>query len=557
MRHPTQTRKFVRIVVMNLFCVPGMITAANTVQAPGSGGPYRIAGVVVSKTDGNALARARIVVRDVKNSDKFESMITAEDGKFEFTGVPAGKYSLSGAKRGFISAAYDQHDGYSTALVTGAGVDTENLILKLSPDALISGAVFDEAGDPVRHASVTLYFEDHRDGIDQIHMSRGAQTDDLGAYELTGLIPGTYFIAASGRPWYAIHPPSDHNQSGSKQSSSSTPAFDRSLDVAYPVTYFADVIDADSATPIVVRGGEHVQLDIHLNPVPSLHLVFHLPADRRNGFSFPRLETPTFDGSAYAQTSFARIGTGDWEITGIPAGRYNIQFPGSGSSPGSQLDGVNLTKDGQEIDASAAQSFSTVKVSVQFSGEPAVPKGIAIGLRAKSRTRDRWHNVDSKGSVEFEQISPGKYELVVAGSGKRYSISQLIADSAEVSGHVINIAAGALLSLSVTVTAGSVDVQGTVKRAGKPFAGAMVVLIPKDPQSNHDLFRRDQSDLDGTFDLRGVVPGSYSVVAIENGWDLNWAEPDVIAGYAKHGQKIQVGAQSGPLNLPDIRLQSR
>jgi len=169
-----------------------MVTAqiVNAVQAASSGGPYRIAGVVVAKSDGNPLARARIVVQDVKNSEKFESMITAEDGKFEFTGVPAREYSLRGAKRGFISAAYDQHDAYSTAIVTGAGFDTENLVLKLSPDALISGAVLDEAGDPVRRASITLYVEDHPDGISQIHMWRGAQTDDLGVYEVTGLTPG-------------------------------------------------------------------------------------------------------------------------------------------------------------------------------------------------------------------------------------------------------------------------------------------------------------------------------------------------------------------------------
>ncbi|HKF57172.1 MAG TPA: carboxypeptidase-like regulatory domain-containing protein [Blastocatellia bacterium] len=159
--------------------------------------------------------------------------------------------------------------------------------------------------------------------------------------------------------------------------------------------------------------------------------------------------------------------------------------------------------------------------------------------------------------AEFE-ISAGKYDVVVVGPGKRYSISQLSAEGAEVVGHVINLAAGASPSLSVTVTAGGVAVRGTVKKAAKPFPGAMVVLIPRDPQGNHDLFRRDQSDLDGTFDLRGVVPGSYTVAAIENGWDLNWAETDLIAGYAKHGQKIQVAAQSGSsLNISDIPVPSK
>ena len=68
-------------------------------------GGYRIAGTVVSKVDGRPLARARITVRDAKDPKKFEFIITSENGKFEFNGVPAGKYSLNGAKRGFIPPA--------------------------------------------------------------------------------------------------------------------------------------------------------------------------------------------------------------------------------------------------------------------------------------------------------------------------------------------------------------------------------------------------------------------------------------------------------------------
>jgi len=54
------------------------------------------------------------------------------------------------------------------------------------------------------------------------------------------------------------------------------------------------------------------------------------------------------------------------------------------------------------------------------------------------------------------------------------------------------------------------------------------------------LFRRDQSDQDGSFSLRSVIPGFYTIVAIENGWDLDWSRPGVIAQYAKHGQAVAV-----------------
>src|SRR5271154_5791071 len=93
--------------------------------------------------------------RELLRPRNASSGITSEDGRFEFTQLPAGKYALQGAKRGFIEAGYDQHEQFSTAIVTGAGLDTEHLMLRLSPFAVLSGKVFDEAGDPVRQAMVS------------------------------------------------------------------------------------------------------------------------------------------------------------------------------------------------------------------------------------------------------------------------------------------------------------------------------------------------------------------------------------------------------------------
>ncbi len=53
----------------------------------------------------------------------------------------------------------------------------------------------------------------------------------------------------------------------------------------------------------------------------------------------------------------------------------------------------------------------------------------------------------------------------------------------------------------------------------------MIVLLPKNPAQWRALTRRDQSDSDGSFALRSVAPGEYTVIAIEDGWQLDWTSP--------------------------------
>jgi hypothetical protein len=552
----------VRFFLLLLICCPLVArtwTAAQTgtvPQAP-SGNGYRIAGAVVSKTDGHPLARARITVRDARDPQKFESIVTSDDGKFDFNGVPAGKYSLNGAKRGFISASYDQHDQFSTAIVTGAGLETDALILRLAPAAVISGKVLDESGEPVRRATVTLYYEDHGSGVDQIHQNRSAQTDDQGGYEIPSLMPGAYFLSATAKPWYAIHPQSDPPRSGRMSQPEASETFDRSLDIAYPLTYYPDVTDADSAMPIPIRGGDHLRLDIHLNPVPSLRLLFRVPSTGNGGFAFPRLEQPSFDGSTFLQSDGRLVSPGLMELTGVPAGHYDVHFNGPGTA--TEMNGVDLIKDGEEIDASRTEALSTVKLKVQVPGEATLPARLSVGLRLPHRSVAGWKVLDAKGEAELGQISPGRYEVVCWGAPRPYSIAQMSAEGAAVSGHTLMVTAGSSASVSLTLVGGSSNVDGTVKRAGKSFAGAMVVLVPKDPEMNRDLFRRDQSDLDGTFSLRNVVPGSYTVLAIENGWELDWSQPAVLSTYLSHGQTIQVGNQVGrTINLSEaVEVQSK
>jgi len=64
-------------------------------------------------------------------------------------------------------------------------------------------------------------------------------------------------------------------------------------------------------------------------------------------------------------------------------------------------------------------------------------------------------------------------------------------------------------------------------------------------------FRRDQSDLDGTFTLHIVIPGVYTAIAIEDGWDLDWSKTAVISRYTAHGQRLVVGNSATAIQIPN------
>jgi Carboxypeptidase regulatory-like domain len=539
------------ILIAIAFSIAAVHGAAQNVSTPlaTSEGSFRIAGTVVSKVDGHPLANAEVALASTKARQQPILVLTSDDGKFEFTGIPEGKYSLNGAKRGFIPAGYDQHEQFSTAIVTGADLDTEHLVLKLDPYALITGRVLDEVGEPIREAMVTVYRENHLDGVRQIQINRGAQTNDLGEFEIIDLAPGTYFLSAAAQPWYAVHPPSDIGHSA---------GFDPSLDVSYPMTYYGDVTDAESATAISVHGGEHLQLDVHVSPVPSVHVIVHVPSTGDNQFPFPQFEQRGFDDSVPVQRFENRlIKPGTWEISGIPAGKYDFRLTGH-QGVGTQISGVELNGTTQELDASTAEPMCSLKVSVSF--EDVAPSGksgnYGVTLLGRSSRTMPTRNLDSKGEAEFQNLVPGRYEIFVFGAGRRFSVARIIGEGATVSGHAVILAAGASASLSVSAVKGTAEIQGVVKRSGKPFAGAFVVLVPGDPDGKRDLFRRDQSDLDGTFVFHDVAPGAYTAVAIENGWDLDWAQPELILPYAKRGVPIQVADKpaqhlslSGPLEV--------
>jgi uncharacterized surface anchored protein len=149
----------------------------------------------------------------------------------------------------------------------------------------------------------------------------------------------------------------------------------------------------------------------------------------------------------------------------------------------------------------------------------------------------------ANGEAIFENVPPGKYSVMVnVSKAPQYTIGRISQQGgAEVEGHDVTVGEGATVEVDATLMAGIVSVEGVVKKNGKPLSGVMVALVPKDPRTHLERFRRDQSDMDGTFMVGGILPGTYTLIAVEDGWGFAWMKEGVLEKYLAKGQQLNIG----------------
>jgi hypothetical protein len=305
-----------------------------------------------------------------------------------------------------------------------------------------------------------------------------------------------------------------------------------------------------------VKGGDRLQIDMHLNPVPALHLTFRVSQegiDQPNNFSMPMLRKHVFDSAEFVQTEgMHQVAPGVYELTGLSPGRYTAIMKNSNSGQLEQSTDLDLVHDGQELNASHGEPLGTLKLIFKMPGEEILPKQYGVGLMDSRRRFAAFKPGDPSGQVAFEDLPPGRYALLVFSGPKPYSVVRTSSQAEEFPGHDINVTPGAALELTASLAVGIVSIEGAVQKKDKPMAGVMVALVPKDPEAHIELFRRDQSDFDGTFLLPGVIPGSYTIFAVEDAWGFDWQQPGVLARYVQHGQNLIIGERmQGTVHLPD------
>ena len=535
-----------------------------------------IAGRVVSATDGHPIANANVTLspqqrngrpqvaqRGPSPSAQIQTAQTDAEGRYRFPPQPAGRYTLRASAPGYLPSLYLEHDGFSSAVVAGAGVATDNLRFLLLPEASLHGRVLDDTGEPV-HASMVLYRDTQDDpgvrsttlaGDQRIRPAGGAQTDDDGRFEFSDLRPGRYYVAATATPWYAVHARSQGNEDRMPYRTSIDPA----LDVAYPTVFFPHATTEDGATPIVLKTGQRLTANLLMQAEHAVTLTVQMPATDAGPSSaiqaYPALFRTVFGNEQAAGGQMQGRTADTVTIAGLSPGQYVMRSFGRGGFQPSADVPVNLTG-GSNTTAlhTSPQGASDVNIALHSASGAALPESAQVELQRMGAPRapaQAQSNVE-QGTAHFHGVEAGFYRIRVQSGGEAWNVSRLTVNDKVVSSRLLRVD-GSISKADVLASAYAPEMNGFVHAAdGKAHAGSLVVLVPAGADSGEDLFRVDQSNLDGSFQFFNVLPGNYLLVAIDNAWGLNWSESSALMPFLPHALPVTVAA-SGPrvVTLPE------
>jgi hypothetical protein len=513
------------------------LVLAGACQLPAQNlpGKFRISGKTVNAVTGRVLAGAEVSISKAEQLDSvLQKMLTTDDGAFSFAGLEPGKYLLVGQRNGFSQQSYEQHGAFSSAVVVGPGLVSESLVFRLRPDGRIVGKVVDENQEPVPNAMVYLFRSDPSGGFKQVFQRAQTSTDDRGYYRLPHIESGRYYLLVSAQPWFG--PFAQANANGN-QSVADKAAFD----VAFPVTFYPGVTDAGSASPFVLDEGQEFTADFTLNAIPALRLRLNrfnsAPEQPRNA----RLGARVFGTEIYLLGQReTQADENSREIAGLAPGKYVLNIESYGAVREKHSTVVNVTAD-MEFEVDAALPAPSIRGVVQKDGGLNLTPQAFVLLWNPRRNESLEAAIDDKGGFEFtpDLLPPGDYSVFVA-SGLNSTIGGLSATGAQVEGQTIRVTASNPIQLSIELSKSLSTINGIARRNDEPFVGAMIVLVPQSPERNLPLFRRDQSDSDGTFTLHDVLPGRYKILAIEDGWDVEWADMSLFKARLDRAPSIDV-----------------
>lgn len=395
--------------------------AFHSIQAQGKpqavetkAGTATVSGRVMLKVEP---ARGVMVILQARRQDAFKSprARTDESGRFHFSSLPAGSYSVFAVAPGYVSPEDVNFSFYGQpgkTLNLADGEKVENVDLEIKRGGVIAGRIIDPQGRPVIEVGINLSRLDANNQPRSFYLygenEDMRRTDDRGFYRIYGLPEGRYLVSAG----YA--------EGTGSVSVTSRREF-------YPRVFYPNAVNEAEAKKIKIsEASEVVNIDITLPDPKQTYDVYGHVVDADSGQPVAGVEVVigglTKEGgySGGYGGSGARSGAnGAFRIFGVVPGRYAIL-----ARPDELNEGfisapviVDISEDtGVDVRVRQGSSISGVVV-IEGTNDPKVHAKLSqIGLATVIRPADQGPPVWSRGIVRAN--ADGGFRLSGLQSGK-------------------------------------------------------------------------------------------------------------------------------------------
>lgn len=506
-----------------LFCLSGMLAALAQVPATLPDSPARAQsndcsadGTVVNATSGEPVPRARVSLLTTANQS---TVLTDSGGRFRMDHISCGSIQFFARRIGFLENVSGPGGlaAQRKAVTLEPGGAAHDVRIALTPQAVITGIVTDDQGDPVSGAQVALFSSRVLQGRRTFQQTGQGGSNDLGEYRISGLAAGKYVVCAHPNQAGGLLALTDGAITGDK--------------------CFPGPLEVGSTTTFELAAGRDIRINLALPLIPSVHVrgvVTGLPKARGVSLSLTRRGAV---GNASNRSAPVRP-DGNFDIPGVTPGpyllatdywednrRYTARIP---------LDVGGGDVEGLTVPLSEGFSLHGVVRVESKDGTPPQRNQFGISLRSAEPVVGGGRMVWSPDGTSFTlaDMTPGVYRLEAYTSGNFY-IKRAMLNGRDISREDTSITQpSGTVELVVSDEGGSVEGQMD-DRDGKPAEGwAMIFEDGKAP-------RNARADAAGHFRFASVAPGNYMIYAWDDFSQVEFANPDWMRRFAE-GTRLTV-----------------
>lgn len=529
-------------------------------------GTSAIRGQIVAADTGTPIRRAQV---RAASPDARASRVTITDagGRFEIASLPAGRYTVTASKGGFVTLQYGQRRPGESGNQLDLGEDEvlEKVILALPRGSVIAGRIFDEYGEPIANADVVAlqyrYLAGARRLVPGTGSSRG-RTDDQGSFRLFGLTPGEYTVSATVR---------EGQGAASANLDSDEPS-------GYAPTYYPGVPSVHEAQRITLEvGQEQTNLSFGLLLTRLVRVSGRVvdsrgqPATRGAVMLLPADTLRAGVGGINAGSTAVR-GDGTFLLPGIAPGSYLLFVrPGGGGGRGfgagigdGEFARLPITvgmDDVRDLFVATAPGAVARGVVVTDQGQPLPAQGrqfgiAAIGADPTSPVGATPARIAADGTFELRGLSEPRIIRVNAPAG--WYLKSVLYDGVDVTDTPIDFVPGTATSaLRIVMTESTTEVSGTViDGRGEPVLDAAVVVFAADERAwtfQSRFVQTARPDQDGRYRIRNLPPHTdYRIVAVQGLEDGQAGDPDYLRTLVDAAERLALN--EGEAKTADVRV---